>query len=79
MLRIYVNVRKQDVTLCFSVGQQFPKVEGRLISVEASGKELAAFLAKTETPVNVNDGMTLSWHGKNAGRALRTMRELFET
>ena len=78
MLRIYVNVNRQDVTLSFSVGQQFPKVEGRLISVEASGKELATFLAKSETPVNVTEGMVLSWHGKFAGRALQTMRELFD-
>jgi len=78
MLKIYVNVNKQDVTLTYSVGQQFPKVEGRLIQVEASGKELAAFLAKSETPVNVVDGMALTWSGKGAGRALRAMREIFD-
>ncbi len=79
MIRIYVNINRQDVALSFSIGQRFPKVEGRLISVEASGKELVAFLAKNETPVNVTDGMVLSWHGKSVGRALRTMRELFES
>jgi len=79
VIRIYININRQDVALSFSIGQQFPRVEGRLISVEASGKELAAFLAKNETPVNVTDGMVLSWHGKNAGRALRTMRVLFES
>ena len=78
MLKISVNVNKQDVALTYSAGQQFPKVDGRLISVEASGKELSAFLAKSETPVFQLDGMTITWRGKHAGRALRTMRELFD-
>ena len=78
MIKIHANVNKHDVVICFSIGQQFPSAAGRLISVEASGKELAAFLAKSETPINLLDGMSLSWHGKHAGRALRAMRELFD-
>jgi len=78
MLKISVNVNRQDAVLTYSAGQQFPKVEGRLISVEASGKELEAFLVRAEIPVNITAGMAITFHGKAAGRALRTMRELFD-
>lgn len=79
MLKIHVNVNRQDIVLSYSTGQQFPKVEGRLSCVEISGKELQAFLVRNGTPVVSNDGMVISWHGKHAGRALRSMRELFDT
>lgn len=78
MIRIFTNVNRQDVVLTYSSGQRFPKIEGKLVSVEASGRELNEFLSKHETPVVPNEGMVIAWHGRHARRALRTMRELFD-
>lgn len=78
MLRILTNVGRQDVVLTYSSGQRFPKVEGRLVAVEAGGRELHELLTRQELPVVPNDGMVISWHGKHAGRALRALRELFD-
>lgn len=76
MFKIHINVSKQDVVLRCSLDQRFPKVEGRLVSVEAAGKELQALLSRNSVPVFPNDGMVVSWHGKHAGRALTMVREL---
>lgn len=78
MLKIRINVSRQDVILSCSLGQQFPKVEGRLVSVEAGGRELQSFLARNSVPVLPNDGMVICWHGKHAGRAMTMMREMFD-
>ncbi len=78
MLRIFTNVDRQDVVLTYSSGQRFPKVEGRLVSVEVGGRELHELLTHGELPVVPNDGMVISWHGKHARRALCRLREVFD-
>lgn len=83
MVKIVVNVNKQDVALAFSVGQAFPEVKGKLISIEVSGKELQRLQEKRredekELPLSLPDGACLTWHGRNAGRVLRDLRELFD-
>ncbi len=77
MLKITVSINKQKSTLSFSVGQTFPEVQGKLLSVEASGKELTRLLEKREIPVVFGDNTSVTWHGAPAGRALRDLRELF--
>lgn len=77
MLKISVNFNQCDGVVSYSVGQRFPEVRGRLVSVEASGKELSAFLARQELPVFPVENMTIAWTGKHAGRALQVMREIF--
>lgn len=83
MLKIVVNVNKQDVTLSYTAGQAFPRVEGKLISVELSGKELLRLQEKRqadeqELPLSLPDNACLTWHGRAAGRVLRDLRELFD-
>jgi len=78
MLKIVANVNKQDVTYSYTVGQSFPKVEGKLISVELGGRELGKLLEKQEIPLCSVDNASLTWHGKHAGRVLKTLRELFD-
>ena len=78
MLKVHVNANRQDVVLSYTMGQQFPKVEGRLVSVEVSGKELASFLEKNAVPLVHNVGMVIAWHGKHAGRALHRLRAVFD-
>ena len=78
MLKIVINVNKHDVTHTYTVGQSFPTIEGKLISVELSGKELVQLAKKTEIPICYVDNMSLIWHGRPAGRVLKDLRELFD-
>lgn len=78
MLKIIINVNKQDVALSFTTGQTFPELNGKLISVEASGKELQRLLEKREIPLCQIDNSCLTWHGRHASRVLRDLKELFD-
>lgn len=77
MVKIVTNVSRQDVTQSFTAGQTFPKVEGKLISIEVSGKELTLLQTKVEIPLSVVDNVSIMWHGKHAGHVLKLLRELF--
>lgn len=44
MLKIIANHNKQDITYSFTVGQSFPDIKGKLVSVEVSGKELSKLM-----------------------------------
>ena len=77
MLKIVANHNKQDIIYSFTVGQTFPAVEGKLISVEVSGKELSKLMEKKEIPLCSVDNSSLIWHGKSAGSILKLLREIF--
>ncbi len=77
MLKIVCNHNKQDITYSFTVGQTFPDINGKLISVEISGKELSKLMEKKEIPLCSVDNSSLIWHGKQAGSILKVLREIF--
>lgn len=77
MIKIVASHQKQNVTHSFTVGQAFPDVKGKLISVEVSGKELAKLMEKKEIPLCSVDTSFLMWHGRRAGSILQTLRETF--
>ena len=76
MLKIVANHNKRDITYSFTLGQTFPAVEGKLISVEVSGKELSKLMEKKEIPLCSVDNSNLIWHGKAAGSILKSLREI---
>lgn len=78
MLKITVNHKKQDITYSYTMGQTFPTVEGKLLQVELSGKELARLLQEKEIPICSVDTVILVWHGRAAGRILNTLREILQ-
>ncbi len=77
MLKIFVNVDRQDVTHSFSIGQTFPDVKGKLIRIEMNGKELSKLMEIKEIPICAADTSYLSWEGKQAGSILKVLREVF--
>lgn len=76
MLKIFANHDRQDITYTFSIGQTFPEVQGKLLRVEVNGKELSKLLEVKEIPVCLADNSYLAWDGKQAGRVLKTLREV---
>lgn len=78
MVRIVANHNKQDITHTFTMGQTFPDVQGKLISIEISGKELSKLMEKKEIPICAADSSYLVWHGKQAGGILKLLRELYQ-
>lgn len=78
MLKIIANHNRQDITYSFTVGQNFPDIQGKLISVEANGNELDKLLEVKEIPVNLVKGGYVIWHGRHAGSVLKILRELFD-
>lgn len=77
MIRIVANHNKQDVVYSYTIGQTFPKVEGKLLSVEVSGKELSGLLDKKEIPLCSPDSSWLIWFGKQAGSILKMLKEIY--
>lgn len=77
MIKITVDIDRRRTVLTCALGGQFPAVNGRLVSLEASGKELAAFLELHQVPVKATEGMSITWAGRSVGRALRGMQALF--
>jgi hypothetical protein len=79
MLKIYSNHNKQDVTYSFTIGQTFPDVKGKLLRIEINGKELSKLIEAWEVPLEFEstDNPYLIWHGKQAGRVLKRLREMF--
>ena len=78
MLKIITNHNKQEVSYSFKIGQKFPDIEGKLISIELSGKELQELLEVREVPVCEIDTAHIVWQGKHAGSALKLLREVFQ-
>jgi hypothetical protein len=59
------------------MGQTFPDIQGKLVSVELSGKELAKLVEEKEIPICAIDTSCLVWHGKSAGSVLKLLKEIF--
>ena len=77
MLKIVTNHNKQDVTYSFKVGQTFPEIEGKLLSIELNGKELLKFLEVRDIPISEIDTAYLTWQGRSAGSVLKALREIY--
>jgi len=76
MLKIITNHNKQDVTYTYTLGQVFPDVQGKLMQVELSGKELARLVQEKEIPICAIDTSCLVWHGRHASHVLKILREI---
>jgi hypothetical protein len=76
MLKITTNHNRQDVVYTYTLGQTFPDVQGKLLQVELSGKELAKLVQEKEIPICAIDTSCLVWHGKQAGGILKMLREI---
>lgn len=76
MLKIVANHNKQDITYSYTLGQTFPDIQGKLLQVELSGKELAKLVQEKEIPLCAIDTSCLVWHGKQAGGILKILREI---
>jgi hypothetical protein len=76
MLKIITNHNKQDVVYSFTLGQNFPNIEGKLLRVELSGAELSKFIQKKEIPICDVDSSYLIWHDGAAGGVLKILREI---
>lgn len=75
MIKVVANVNRQDVTYSYSLGS-VPAIEGKLVSVEVSGKELLRLVETREIPLRSVDNTSLTWHGRHAGRILKALREV---
>jgi hypothetical protein len=78
MLRIIVNINRQDIVQTYTAGQSWPTLNGKLVSVEASGKELQRLQEVQEIPINAIDSASITWRGRHAGHILRTFKEIFD-
>ncbi len=78
MLKIVANHNKQDVTYTYTLGQVFPDVQGKLLQVELSGKELARLVQEKEIPICAIDNSYLVWQGRSAGHVLKILREILQ-
>lgn len=78
MLKIITNHNKQDITYSYTIGQTFPDIQGKLLQIELSGKELARFVEEKEIPICAIDSSQLIWHGKSAGSVLKILREIYD-
>lgn len=77
MLKIVCNYEKQEVTYSYTLGQTFPDVKGKLLRVEANGKELEKIRESKEIPL-YDQTVYLVWNGKHAGAILKIFRESLE-
>lgn len=77
MIKIYSNHNKEDIVYSFSMGQAFPDVLGKLQRVEVNGAELQKLIEEKEIPVYEGKTLYLVWNGKQAGRMLKVLKELF--
>lgn len=76
MLKITVNHNKEDITHTYTLGQTFPDVQGKLIQIELSGKELIKLLEVKEIPICSISACYLIWYGKPAGSILKILKEI---
>lgn len=84
MLKIFSNHNKEDIVVSFSIGQAFPKVEGKLLRIEINGAELEKLIEAKEIPLYQSivgkpvKTIYLVWNGKQCGSTLKTLQELFD-
>lgn len=78
MVKIVANHNRVDVTYTYKLGQIFPEVEGKLLSVEVNGNELAKLMEKKEIPICASGNSYLLWSGRQAGSILKMLREIYE-
>lgn len=76
MLKIFANHNKQDIVYSYTVGQSFPDVQGKLLRIELNGNELLKFFQEKKLPLCAIENSYLIWHGKQAGRVLKLLREI---
>jgi hypothetical protein len=76
VIKIVTNHNRVDVTYTYTLGQTFPDIQGKLLSVEVHGAELAKLMEKKEIPVCAASNSYLTWHGKQAGGILKLLREM---
>lgn len=76
MLKITSNHNKKDINYSFTLGQSFPKVEGKLLAIEVNGHELSKLLEVYQIPLFSISNPYIMWNGKFAGRILKTFQEL---
>ena len=76
MIKIVANVKRQLQTYSWALGQTLPTIEGKLVSVEVNGRDLARLVETLEIPLCSTENTSLTWHGRHAGRILRTLREM---
>lgn len=76
MIKIVANHNRQEIVHSYTLGQTFPNVEGKLVSVEISGKELSKLMEKKEIPICITDSSYLIWYGKQAGSILKLLQEI---
>lgn len=77
MLKIISNHNKKDINYSFTIGQNFPVIEGKLLRVELSGAELLKYAQEKEIPIHSLDTSCLTWHNRAAGHALKILKEIF--
>lgn len=77
MVKIFANVDRRDVVYSCSLGQQLPTVNGKLLRLEINGNELLKLSQLKEIPINSIDSAYCIWHGRNAGRILKLLRDVF--
>lgn len=77
MLKIITNHNKQDITYTYTIGQTFPDIQGKLLQLELSGKELAKLVREKEIPICAIDTSCLTWQGRGAGSVLKLLKEIF--
>lgn len=75
MLKIVVNHNKENIIYSYSIGQTFPDINGKLLSIEANGKELLTLLSIKEIPLSNIDNLYLTWNRKHAGSILKLFKE----
>jgi hypothetical protein len=78
MVKIVSNHNRVDVTYTYKLGGTFPDVEGKLLSVEVNGNELARLMEKKEIPICASGNSYLLWSGRQAGSILKLLKEIME-
>ena len=78
MIKIFANINKQDVVLSCSLEQALPEVNGKLLRLEINGNDLLKLSQAKEIPINSIDSAYCIWYGRNAGRILRLLHDIFK-
>jgi hypothetical protein len=78
MLVIYTENHRKPISHSFTLGQIFPTIQGKLLKVELSGKELLKYSEAIELPICYSPIMTLVWHPPHVGRLVKSLREIFK-
>ena len=77
MISIVIENKKQLTTFSYNETGKFPDINGKLIKIEISGKELIKLSSIKNIPIYLIDNSCLIWHGKAAGSVLKILKELY--